>query len=240
MTTPWNGGPQGPDACLMVAESHQSILEVVAGSLRYAGFEIVCATTGSEAIETARRCRPDVMVLDIVLPDRSGFDVTKQLRGNGLLIPAVFLTRGDTPLEQVLELILDGDDYVMMPFSLQEVTARIRAILCRTRGDGHEPTRRLQFADLELDMDSREVRRAGRQIQLSLTEFRLLKCFMENANQLLSDAQILSEVWDWDFRGDTKIVGSYVSVLRRKINTGGLHVLHTPQPGGHVLRLFSP
>jgi two-component system OmpR family response regulator len=149
----------------------------------------------------------------------------------------VFLTARDSTDDKIRGLTLGGDDYVTKPFSLEEVIARIRAVLRRTRGDGSEPPPRLKFADLELDEDSHEVWRDGNQIQLSPTEFKLLRYFMGNANRVLSKMQILDHVWDYDFRGDTGIVESYVSVLRRKVDTSEPHLLHTLRGVGYVLRL---
>jgi two-component system OmpR family response regulator len=151
----------------------------------------------------------------------------------------VFLTARDSTEDKIRGLTLGGDDYVTKPFSLEEVIARIRAVLRRTRGDGTEPPPRLKFADLELDEDSHEVWRGGAQIQLSPTEFKLLRYFMGNANRVLSKMQILDHVWDYDFRGDTGIVESYVSVLRRKIDSTEPHLLHTLRGVGYVLRLPS-
>jgi two-component system OmpR family response regulator len=178
-------------------------------------------------------------VLDVMLPDMDGFDVVRRLRGGGDRIPVVFLTARDAMDDKIRGLTLGGDDYVTKPFSLEEVIARIRAVLRRTRGDGAEPTPRLKFADLELDEDSHEVWRAGQPVQLSPTEFKLLRYFMGNANRVLSKMQILDHVWDYDFRGDTGIVESYVSVLRRKVDSTEPRLIHTLRGVGYVLRLPS-
>jgi two-component system OmpR family response regulator len=175
----------------------------------------------------------------VMLPDMDGFDVIRRLRGGGTRIPVVFLTARDAMEDKVRGLTLGGDDYVTKPFSLEEVIARIRAVLRRTRGDGAEPTPRLKFADLELDEESHEVWRAGQHIQLSPTEFKLLRYFMGNANRVLSKMQILDHVWDYDFRGDTGIVESYVSVLRRKVDSAEPRLIHTLRGVGYVLRLPS-
>jgi two-component system, OmpR family, response regulator len=226
-----------PDARLLVVEDEPNILELLAASLRYSGFEVVTAAAGNEAVQAAQRHRPDLIVLDVNLPDMDGFDVIRRLRGGGAQIPVVFLTARDSTDDKIRGLTLGGDDYVTKPFSLEEVIARIRAVLRRTRGDGSEPPPRLKFADLELDEDSHEVWRDGKQIQLSPTEFKLLRYFMGNANRVLSKMQILDHVWDYDFRGDTGIVESYVSVLRRKVDTTEPHLLHTLRGVGYVLRL---
>ena len=230
---------QRPDARLLVVEDEPNILELLSASLRYAGFDVVTAAAGTEAVQAAQRHRPDLIVLDVMLPDMDGFDVIRRLRGGGARIPVVFLTARDATEDKIRGLTLGGDDYVTKPFSLEEVIARIRAVLRRTRGDGVEPTPRLTFADLELDEESHEVWRGGEQIQLSPTKFKLLRYFMSNANRVLSKMQILDHVWDYDFRGDTGIVESYVSVLRRKVDTKEPRLIHTLRGVGYVLRLPS-
>jgi len=237
MTTPSGDDRKRPDARLLVVEDEPNILELLAASLRYAGFEVITAAAGGEAVQAAGRHRPDLIVLDVMLPDMDGFDVVRRLRGGGTRIPVVFLTARDAMEDKVRGLTLGGDDYGTKPFSLEEVIARIRAVLRRTRGDATEPTPRLKFADLELDEDSHEVWRAGQPIQLSPTEFKLLRYFMGNANRVLSKMQILDHVWDYDFRGDTGIVESYVSVLRRKVDSEGPRLIHTLRGVGYVLRL---
>ncbi len=173
MTTPSSDGRKRHDARLLVVEDEPNILELLAASLRYAGFEVITASAGTEAVQAAGRHRPDLIVLDVMLPDMDGFDVIRRLRGGGTRIPVVFLTARDAMEDKVRGLTLGGDDYVTKPFSLEEVIARIRAVLRRTRGDAAEPTPRLKFADLELDEDSHEVWRAGQPVQLSPTEFKL-------------------------------------------------------------------
>jgi two-component system, OmpR family, response regulator len=239
MTTPSSDGRKRHDARLLVVEDEPNILELLAASLRYAGFEVITASAGTEAVQAAGRHRPDLIVLDVMLPDMDGFDVIRRLRGGGTRIPVVFLTARDAMEDKVRGLTLGGDDYVTKPFSLEEVIARIRAVLRRTRGDAAESTPRLKFADLELDEDSHEVWRAGKPVQLSPTEFKLLRYFMGNANRVLSKMQILDHVWDYDFRGDTGIVESYVSVLRRKVDSSGPRLIHTLRGVGYVLRLPS-
>jgi two-component system OmpR family response regulator len=225
------------EARLLVVEDEPSILELLSGSLRYAGFDILTATGGTQAVQAALQHRPDLIVLDVMLPDMDGFDVVRRLRGGGARIPVLFLTARDATEDKVRGLTLGGDDYVTKPFSLEEVIARIRAVLRRATGATGEPPPRLQFADLELDEESHEVWRAGKLIQLSPTEFKLLRYFMTNANRVLSRMQILDHVWDYDFRGDTGIVESYVSVLRRKLDSLGPRLIHTLRGVGYVLRL---
>ena len=224
---------------VLVVDDEPSIVDAVATSLRYEGFEVEEAMTGRAALSAAQERPPDLIVLDVMLPDMDGFDVIRRLRGGGARIPVVFLTARDSTDDKIRGLTLGGDDYVTKPFSLEEVIARIKAVLRRTRGDGVEPTPRLKFADLELDEESHEVWRGGEQVQLSPTEFKLLRYFMSNANRVLSKMQILDHVWDYDFRGDTGIVESYVSVLRRKIDTKEPRLIHTLRGVGYVLRLPS-
>ena len=161
MTMPSINGRAQPAARLLVVEDEPNILELLSASLRYAGFDVLTATGGSEAVQAAQRHRPDLIVLDVMLPDMDGFDVVRRLRGGGARIPVVFLTARDAMEDKVRGLTLGGDDYVTKPFSLEEVIARIKAVLRRTRGDGVEPTPRLKFADLELDEESHEVWRAA-------------------------------------------------------------------------------
>jgi two-component system OmpR family response regulator len=232
-------GRKGPEARLLVVEDEPNICELLAASLRYAGFDVLTASGGAEAVQAAQRHRPDLLVLDVMLPDMDGFDVVRRLRGGGSRIPVLFLTARDAMEDKVRGLTLGGDDYVTKPFSLDEVIARIRAVLRRTRGDLAAPSPRLKFADLELDEDSHEVWRAGQPVQLSPTEFKLLRYFMSNANRVLSKMQILDHVWDYDFRGDTGIVESYVSVLRRKVDSTEPRLIHTLRGVGYVLRLPS-
>jgi two-component system, OmpR family, response regulator len=237
MTTVASDGQRQPDARLLVVEDEPNILELLSASLRYAGFDVVTAAAGSEAVQAAQRHRPDLIVLDVMLPDMDGFDVVRRLRGGGARIPVVFLTARDAMEDKVRGLTLGGDDYVTKPFSLEEVIARIRAVLRRTNGDGAEPTPRLKFADLELDEESHEVWRAGQHVQLSPTEFKLLRYFMQNTGRVLSKAQILDHVWNYDFGGDANVVESYVSYLRRKVDTSEPRLLHTLRGVGYVMRV---
>jgi two-component system OmpR family response regulator len=228
-----------PAARLLVVEDEPNILELLSASLRYAGFDVVTAADGDQAVHAAQRHRPDLIVLDVMLPDMDGFEVLHRLRSGGTRTPVVFLTARDATEDKVRGLTLGGDDYVTKPFSLEEVIARIQAVLRRTQGGQAERSPRLTFADVELDEDSHEVWRAGEAVQLSPTEFKLLRYFMRNAGRVLSKTQILDHVWDYDFRGDAGIVESYVSVLRRKIDATEPHLLHTLRGVGYVLRLPS-
>jgi two-component system OmpR family response regulator len=222
------------EARLLVVEDDPNILELLSASLRFAGFDVTTATNGGAAVNAAKDRRPDLVVLDVMLPDLDGFEVIRMLREGGTRTPVVFLTARDATDDKIRGLTLGGDDYVTKPFSLEELTARIRAVLRRTAGEQNSP--RLAFADLELDEETHEVYRAGRRVQLSPTEFKLLRYLMLNANRVLSKAQILDHVWNYDFRGDDNIVESYISYLRRKIDNTPPRLIHTLRGVGYVLR----
>ena len=223
-----------PEASLLVVEDDPNILELLSASLRFAGFEVRTATSGSNALAVATEQRPDLVVLDIMLPDVDGFDVIKRLRAEGERVPVVFLTARDATDDKIRGLTLGGDDYVTKPFSLEELTARIRAVLRRTTGE--QATPKLTFADLELDEETHEVHRGGNLVQLSPTEFKLLRYLMHNPNRVLSKAQILDHVWNYDFRGDDNIVESYISYLRRKVDNVQPRLIQTLRGVGYVLR----
>ncbi|GAA1787699.1 response regulator transcription factor [Luedemannella flava] len=225
-------------ARLLVVEDDPNILELLSASLRFAGFTVTTATNGADAVSVARADKPDLMVLDVMLPDLDGFEVIRRLRDNGVRTPVVFLTARDGTEDKVRGLTLGGDDYVTKPFSLEELTARIRAVLRRTIGE-QEDTSRLTFADLELNEETHEVRRSGERVLLSPTEFKLLRYLMRNAGRVLSKAQILDHVWQYDFRGDDGIVESYISYLRRKVDNVEPRLIHTLRGVGYVLRLPS-
>jgi two-component system OmpR family response regulator len=228
---------QTPEARLLVVEDEPNIRELLATSLRFAGFEVRTAADGASAIDLAEREQPDLVVLDVMLPDMDGFAVTQRLRGAGRHMPIVFVTARDSVEDKVKGLTVGGDDYVTKPFSLEEVVARIRAVLRRTRGEANDDAV-LRFHDVELNEDSHEVRRGKRVIDVSPTEFKLLRYLLLNPNRVLSKAQILDHVWDYDFRGESGIVESYISYLRRKIDTEGLPpLIHTKRGVGYVLRL---
>jgi two-component system, OmpR family, response regulator len=228
---------RAPEARLLVVDDEPSIRELLTASLRFAGFEVFPAADGAEALKLAEQHRPDLVVLDIMLPDLDGFTVTRKLRERGRDVPVVFLTARDDTNDKVTGLTVGGDDYVTKPFSLEEVVARIRAVLRRTGVAGRPDTGRLIFHDLEMDEDSHEVRRAGKLIDLSPTEFKLLRYLMLNPNRVLSKAQILDHVWAYDFNGEAGIVESYISYLRRKIDAIDPPLIHTRRGVGYVLRL---
>ncbi|WKV16214.1 response regulator transcription factor [Janibacter limosus] len=222
---------------LLVVEDEPNIRELPATSLRFAGFRVEVAGDGATALDIVHRLEPDLIVLDVMLPDIDGFEVASGLRAAERHQPILFLTARDSLDDKIKGLTVGGDDYVTKPFSLEEVIARIRVILRRTQ-DVPSAESVLRFADLELDDEGHEVRRAGRSIDVSPTEFKLLRYLMLNPNRVLSKAQILDHVWDYDFRGEMGIVESYISYLRRKIDTEGLPTLiHTKRGFGYVLRL---
>ncbi|MDE9367252.1 response regulator transcription factor [Luteipulveratus sp. YIM 133132] len=225
-----------PEARLLVVEDETNIRELLATSLKFAGFEVHTAANGRDALDLADANEIDLAVLDVMLPDMDGFTVTRKLRGNGHEVPIVFLTARDSVEDKVKGLTVGGDDYVTKPFSLEEVVARIRAVLRRTQTEEPGDRAAITVADLELDEDSHEVRRAGKVIDVSPTEFKLLRYLMLNAGRVLSKAQILDHVWDYDFRGESGIVESYISYLRRKIDVVGEPLIHTKRGVGYVLR----
>ncbi|MDX5318642.1 MAG: response regulator transcription factor [Actinomycetes bacterium] len=227
--------PQEPEASLLVVDDEPNILDLLAASLRFAGFAVVTAANGNQALRAAAEHHFDLVVLDVMMPDMDGFTVLRRLRAGGSHLPVVFLTARDDTEDKVKGLTAGGDDYITKPFSLEEVVARIRAVLRRTKGGDDDGI--LRYADLELDEDAYEVRRAGRHIDLSPTEFKLLRYLMVNAERVVSKAQILDHVWEYDFMGEANIVESYISYLRRKIDAGDLPPLIQTRRGvGYMLR----
>jgi two-component system, OmpR family, response regulator len=227
-----------PEARLLVVEDEPNILELLSASLRYAGFDVATAGSGGEALDRVREIRPDLLVLDVLMPGIDGLSVLRQLRRHGIDVPVLFLTARDATEDRITGLTLGADDYVTKPFSLEEVIARIRAILRRTRRlRGAVEATRLAFADIELDEDTYEVWKAGKPVTLSPTEFKLLRHFLANPGRVLSKTQILDHVWAYDFGGDGNVVESYVSYLRRKVDTTEPKLLHTVRGVGYVLRV---
>jgi two-component system OmpR family response regulator len=226
-----------PPAKLLVVDDEPNIVELLSVSLRFAGFEVATARNGSEALKAAHEFRPDLLVLDVLMPGIDGLTVIRRLRQEGVHAPVVFLTAKDAIEDKVTGLTLGGDDYVTKPFSLEEVVARIRAVLRSVRASGPQSSSRLTFADIEMDEQTHEVVKKGELVALSPTEFNLLRYFMENPNRVLSKAQILDHVWHYDFGGGANVVESYVSYLRRKLDTTEPRLLHTLRGVGYVLRL---
>ena len=234
---PMANSPAQTEARLLVVDDEPNILELLSVSLRFSGFEVHTASNGQQAVTLARSLKPDLLVLDVMMPELDGFEVVRRLRGEGSRAPVLFLTAKDGTEDKVRGLTLGGDDYVTKPFSLEEVVARIRAVLRRGDAVQQQAGTRLVFADLELDEDSHEVWKAGAAVALSPTEFNLLRYFMQNPGRVLSKAQILDHVWQYDFGGEANVVESYVSYLRRKLDTTEPRLLHTLRGVGYVLRV---
>lgn len=225
-------------ARILVVDDEESITQLLCTALRYEGFETASAATGREALTQAAAFRPDLVLLDVMLPDLDGFEVHRRLTGTSAdRLPVVFLTARRETDDRIRGLTIGADDYVVKPFSLEELIARVRAVLRRTRAAGEAGRTRLVFEDLELDEDTREVRRGGRLIELTPTEFSLLRYLLGNAGRVLSKAQILDHVWNYDFGGDSNVVETYISYLRKKIDTEGEPLIHTMRGFGYSLRL---
>ncbi|MFE9819955.1 response regulator transcription factor [Streptomyces sp. NBC_00236] len=223
---------------LLVVEDDATLRELLAASLQLAGFAVTSVATGADALTAVQHARPDLIVLDVMLPDFDGFEVVRRLRDSSLgpsgPPPVLFLTALDAAKDRISGLSAGGDDYVTKPFSLEELILRIRAILRRT--SGRSPDGRLTVGDLMLDPDSHQVTRAGETVALSPTEFSLLRVLMEHVGQVLSKEQILDLVWHYDFGGDDTIVASYISYLRRKLDDAEPKLIHTVRGTGYVLR----
>ena len=206
------------EAHLLVVDDEPIIRDLLASSLRFAGFEVSIAGDGNGALKTVEKTSPDLVVLDVMLPDMDGFTVARRLRERDVTTPILFLTARDDMADKVQGLTVGGDDYVTKPFGLEEVIARIRAILRRTHAIENQDDGVVRVADLVLDEDAHEVYRAEVEVDLSPTEFKLLRYLMLNAGRVVSKAQILDHVWEYDWNGDAAIVESYISYLRRKVD----------------------
>jgi two-component system, OmpR family, response regulator len=228
-------GAGNEPARVLVVDDEATIRDLLAGALRFAGFEVEIAACGAEAVRAAASSRPDLILLDVMMPDGDGFEVARRLRAGPGGIPVVFLTARDEVADRVAGLNLGADDYVTKPFSLDEVLARVRAVLLRARQTA--PPSRLRVADLELDDDAHEVRRAGDVVTLTPTEFRLLRFLMANAGRVVTKGQIRNYVWDYGPAGDGNLVESCVSYLRRKIDQREPRLIHTIRGFGYVLRI---
>jgi two-component system OmpR family response regulator len=221
---------------VLVVDDEPNIVDVISMALRYEGFDVASASTGAEALSAVRDHRPHLMLLDVMLPDMEGFDVAKRLGADRARVPIIFLTARDATEDRVRGLTVGGDDYVTKPFSLEELVARVRALLRRS-GVAEAASNLLTFADVELDDDAHEVTRAGELIELTPTEYRLLRYLMLNPRRVLSRAQLLEHVWDYDFGGDARVLETYVSYLRRKLDEHGPPLIHTVRGVGYVMRL---
>ncbi len=224
---------------ILVVDDEEHITEMVAMGLGYAGFEVERAATGREALDAVVREAPQIMILDVMLPDLDGFEVARRLRrdeGAATRIPIIFLTARDTTQDKVTGLRLGSDDYVTKPFSIEELIERVKAVLRRTSGTGTGEGK-LTFADLVMDTDTRDVWRDGRFIELTPTEFRLLHHLLVNARRVLTRAQILDAVWDYDFAGNASVLETYISYLRAKVDATDPPLIHTVRGVGYTLRL---
>jgi two-component system OmpR family response regulator len=230
---------QRGEATVLVVDDEPNILELLSAALRLSGFTVHAADCGAEALATARRIRPDIVVLDVMLPDTDGFSLARSLRAVHDRLPVLFLTARDAVEDRIAGLTAGGDDYVTKPFSLEEVVLRLWAILRRTGGGTvvQRDDGTVRYADLVLDEDAHEVHRAGWLVRLSPTEFNLLRYLMVNAERVVSKSQILDRVWSYDFGGDGRIVESYISYLRRKIDSVEPPLIHTIRGVGYTLRL---
>ena len=225
---------------VLVVDDEKSISDLIATSLRFVGFDVRTAASGSEALTVAEEFKPQAVVLDVMLPDLDGFEVCRQLRSEGLNIGVLFLTAKDGMEDKVAGLTIGGDDYMTKPFSLEELVARLRALLRRIGVvEIDTDDEKIRFADLELNEATHEVHRAGHLLEMSPTEFQLLRYLLINADRVVSKSQILDHVWQYDFRGDAGIVETYISYLRKKIDLFDPPLIHTVRGVGYRLRLPS-
>jgi two-component system OmpR family response regulator len=220
---------------VLVVDDEQYIRDLVGTALRYEGFEVTEADTGRAALNAVGMARPDLVVLDVMLPDLDGLEVTRRLRSEGVRVPVVFLTARDATEDKVVGLTVGGDDYLTKPFSLEELVARVRAVLRRTQPIAAES--QLRFADLVLDEDTHEVWRGEAPVHLTATEFNLLRYLMLNPRRVLSKIQILEHVWQYDFDGDPNVLETYISYLRKKLDPLGPPLIHTVRRVGYSLRV---
>jgi len=228
--------PDGSPLRVLVVDDEVNLAELVSMALRYEGWEVSTAHTGRKAVDVAREVRPDAVVLDIMLPDFDGHEVLRRLRSIDPTVPVLFLTARDAVEDRVAGLTAGGDDYVTKPFSLEEVVARVRALMRRAGAQQADSSSVLTVGDLTLDEDSREVFRGGDEISLTATEFELLRYLMRNPRRVLSKAQILDRVWNYDFGGQANVVELYISYLRKKIDAGRAPMIHTMRGAGYVLK----
>jgi two-component system OmpR family response regulator len=228
--------PDGLPMRALVVDDEHALTDLLSMALRYEGWEVRAAATGASAVRAVREFRPDVVVLDIMLPDFDGLEVLRRIRADARDIPVLFLTAKDAVQDRIAGLTAGGDDYVTKPFSLEEVVARLRALLRRSGAAAARGEARLVVGDLTLDEDTREVYRGGEPISLTATEFDLLRYLMRNPRHVLSKAQILDRVWSYDFGGQSNVVELYISYLRKKIDAGRPPMIHTVRGAGYVIR----
>ena len=229
-------GPEGRPIKVLVVDDEQTLSELLGLALRYEGWDVRTAGDGASAIAAASEMRPDLVVLDVMLPDMDGLEVLRRLRTESERTPVLFLTARDAVEDRIAGLTAGGDDYVTKPFSIEELVLRLRALLRRSHTALTADSSLITVGDLSLDEDSREVHRAGELIALTATEFELLRFLMRNAKRVLSKAQILDRVWNYDFGGQANIVALYISYLRKKIDSGREPMIHTMRGFGYVLK----
>ena len=228
--------PDGSPVRVLVVDDEPNIAELISMALRYEGWDIATAHNGTKAVREAKDQQPDAIVLDVMLPDFDGLEVLRRIRASQPDVPVLFLTARDAVEDRVAGLTAGGDDYVTKPFSIEELVARLRGLLRRAGARRAESMNVLTVGDLELDEDSHEVRRAGEEIALTATEFELLRYLMRNPRRVLSKAQILDRVWNYDFGGQANVVELYISYLRKKIDHGREPMIHTMRGAGYVLK----
>ena len=221
---------------VLVVDDEVNIAELLQMALRYEGWDVQTAHSGRKAVAAAKQHAPDVIVLDMMLPDYDGLEVLRKVRAFSPDVPVLFLTARDSVEDRVAGLTAGGDDYVTKPFSLEEVVARLRGLLRRAGATEARSTAVITVGDLELDEDSRDVARAGQPVELTATEFELLRYLMRNTRRVLSKSQILDHVWDYDFGGQANVVELYISYLRKKIDAGRAPMIHTKRGAGYVLK----
>jgi two-component system, OmpR family, response regulator len=228
--------PDGSPLRVLVVDDEVNIAELISMALRYEGWQVAMAHTGTSAVSTAKDQLPDAVVLDMMLPDIDGLEVLRRMRTSLPDVPVVFLTARDAVEDRIAGLTAGGDDYVTKPFSLEELVARLRGLMRRSGAQRAQASSVLVVGDLELDEDSHEVSRAGAQVSLTATEFELLRYLMRNPRRVLSKAQILDRVWNYDFGGQANVVELYISYLRKKIDVGHDPMIHTMRGAGYVLK----
>lgn len=228
--------PDGQPVRVLVVDDESTLAELMSMALRMEKWDVRTALDGQTAVRTARDFRPDVVVLDVMLPDFNGFEVLRKMRADFPTLPVLFLTAKDAVEDRIAGLTAGGDDYVTKPFSLEEVVLRLRALLRRTGMTDADAGARLVIGDLSLNEETREVNRGGAAIDLTATEFELLRYLMSNPRRVLSKAQILDRVWSYDFGGQANIVELYISYLRKKIDAGRTPMIHTMRGAGYVLK----
>jgi two-component system, OmpR family, response regulator len=228
---------RGSRVRVLVVDDEPNITELVSLGLRYEGFEVLSAADGRGALRAVRDFEPALVILDVQMPDIDGFEVCRRMRASGVWMPVIFLTARDATEDKVAGLTIGGDDYLTKPFSLDELIARARAIVRRASGpEQRAASGRLQVADLVLDEDRLEVYRGDRPISLTPTEFRLLRFLLLNSGRVLSKAQILDHVWEYDFGGDGNVVETFISYLRKKVDAEGEPLIQTVRGFGYSLR----